>query len=476
MRVDISTWELANIVRVSGGLRTRKGLVSVKTPTAGTVYVAGFTIESAMTSEPWHYLVEQSTTTSIATLRVYTEEFAELFSVDLGPLPVAPVITHGTQLNQIIINSPAFAGALYGLVGGGLMTIEKAASENPDTTALNVPTGHVTAFGDRLPIAAGNLVYFNDPGVDVRTYVAENVVGFPGSIYDIVQGPGGGLYVCTSNGVYVMAGDALGQGQEVSGFISRVPGIETTRPRNAAASGGQVAVLQKDALQIIDGPRIPILSSKTRRYWSKAVDVDDLRLNGELFATPKGFVVGFSKARGYFCEIDLESQSYSWTTSTASALNVAGTLRSREGEAMIVLRDRVVVPSGNVDFDGATIRGTANGSIDIPEDVRPVVRRVTVSADNYGETVGVAVGGEGAADIDTETTKTFSRDAVIGTALWSASDTYQGRTTRTTRTSHVARAAEPHFEVRVDGGNRRVEPFVHVELAGQARGRRTRNG
>ncbi len=471
MRVDLKDFELQNIVTGAGGLRTRKGLVSVKTPTAGTVFVAGFTIESAFTSEPWHYLVEQSTTTAVATLRVFTEEFFELFSLGLGPLPLSPVITYGVQTNQIVINSPALSGAGYGLVGGGLMTITKAESENPDTTALDVPTGHICTFGDRLPIAVGNLVYFNDPGVDIRTYVAEGAVGFPGSIYDIVQGPGGGLYAFTSNGVYVMAGDALGQGQEVSGFISRVPGLETTRPRNAAASGGQVAVLQKDGIQLIDGPKIPILRSHHRRQWSKVVDVEDLRLNGELFATPKGFIVGFSRSRGYFLDVDLEAKSFSWVTSTTSALNVAGTLRSRGGELLIVLRDRVVVPYGNADFDAATIRGTALGSIELAEDVRPVVRRVTISADNNSQTVAAAVNG----DTDTATTPTTSADFVLGTSLWANTTAYVGRHARTTRLSHAARAQDPHIEVRVDGGNRRIEPFIDVELAGQGKGRRDKN-
>lgn len=473
MRVNVAPWELQNIVRErGGGLRTRRGLVSVKTPTAGTVFVDGRTIESAFTSEPWHYLTEQSTTTSVATLRVFTEEFFELFSLNLGPLPLSPIITHGVQSNQIVINSPSLSGAAYGLVGGGLMTIAKASSENPDTTALDVPTGHVCAFGDRLPIAAGNLVYFNDPGVDLRTYVSQNAVGFPGSIYDIVQGPGGGLYVFTSNGVYVMAGDALGQGQEVAGFISRVPGLETTRPRNAAASGGQVAVLQKDGIQLVDGEHIPITRSKHRRYWSKVVDVEDLRSSGELFATPRGFLVGFSRARGYFLDVDLETRSFSWVTSTTSAFNVAGTLRSREGELLVVLRDRVVVPHGNVDYDGAAIRGTALGSVDIGEDIRPVTRRVTLSADNYSQTVGTAVNG----DTDTSTTPTKSSDFVLGTALWSASTAYAGRHVRTTRLSHAARAQDPHIELRVDGGNRRIEPTIDVEFAGQGKGRRDRNG
>jgi hypothetical protein len=272
--------------------------------------------------------------------------------------------------------------------------------------------------------------------------------------------------------VYVMAGDALGQGQEVAGFISRVPGLETTRPRNAAASGGQVAVLQKDGIQLIDGPNIPILRSRHRRQWSKVVDVEDLRSSGELFATPKGFLVGFSRSRGYFLDVDLETRSFSWVTSTASALNVAGTLRSREGGLLVVLRDRVVMPSGNADFDGNAIRGTALGAIELPEDVRPVTRRVTISSDNNGLTVGSAVNG----DTDTATTATNSADFVLGTGLWSASTTYVGRHARTTRLSHVARAQDPHVEVRVDGGNRRMESFIDVEFAGQGKGRRDKNG
>ncbi len=471
--VSIAEFELQNIVRdARGGLCTRKGLVSVKTPTAGTVFVDGRTIESVFTSEPWHYLIEQSTTTSIATLRVFTEEFYELFSLGLGPLPLSPVFSHGVQSNQVMLNSPSVSAALYGLVGGGMMTVAKADSENPDTTALNVPTGHVCSFGDRLPVATGNIITFNDPGVDPRTYVPQNQVGFTGSIYDHMQGPNGGLYVFTSNGVYVMAGDALGQGQEVAGFISRVPGLETTRSRNAAASGGQVAVLQKDGIQLVDGVNIPILRSKLRRYWSKVVDVEDLRSGGELFATPKGFLVGFSRSRGYFLDVDLETGSFSWVTSTSSALNVAGTLRSREGGLLVVLRDRVVAPYGNVDFDAAAIRGTANGSVSIPEDIRPVVRRVTLSSDNYSQTVGAAVNG----DTDTATTPTKSSDFVLGTGVWSSSTAYAGRYARTTRLSHAARANDPHIEVRFDGGNRRIEPTIDVEFAGQGRGRRDKNG
>ena len=39
-----------------------------------------------------------------------------------------------------------------------------------------------------MPIAQGNVVYFNDAGIDPRIYVAQNAVSLPGSIYDILQG------------------------------------------------------------------------------------------------------------------------------------------------------------------------------------------------------------------------------------------------------------------------------------------------
>ena len=461
MRVSLEGFELQNIVKDARGLRTRGGLQSIKTPTAGTVFVAGFTIESPFTSEPWHYLVEQSSTTAVCTLRVFTEEFLELFSHNLGPLQLSPVVTYGVQTNQIQINSPAFSRPLYGLVGGGITNLVKATSENADTTALDVPSGHVCAFGDRLPIAAGNLVYFNDPGIDPRSYVAENIASFPGSIYDMCQGPGGGLYVFTSAGVYVMSADALGQGQDVSGFISRVPGLETTRSRNAASSNGTAAVLTKTGIQIMDGKHVQVLQPRTRRYWSKVVDVEDLRRAGELFPTPRGFIVGFNAHRGVYLEVDTVSGVTSWVTNTTASLNVAGTLRGRDGDLMVVLRDRVVKQLGNVDYTG-DIRGVASGTISFGDDM-PTVRRITVKSSNIASTVGAAVNG----DVDSDTSPTRSTDAVIGTALWGTSTNHVGRDLRSTRLSFSTRAESPHMEVRVDGGNREIDAKVEVDLVGQ---------
>ncbi len=214
MNIDISKWEKQNVVKRGSDLYTRKGLVQVSTPTAGTLYVAGFTVESPFTTEPWHYLFEQATATGLVTLRVVTEEFVEVQNYSLGFMQNDPVITYAVQNGQLMVNSPSLPAPLYGLVGGGLVMAVKTPSLETDTTTLEIPNGHICTFGDRMPIAQGNIVFFNDPGSDPRTYVAENAQPFPGVIYDMVQGTDGALYVFTSKDVHVIPRDALGKGKD----------------------------------------------------------------------------------------------------------------------------------------------------------------------------------------------------------------------------------------------------------------------
>lgn len=117
--VDVSQWEMHNVVRDDGGLRTRQGFAQLKTPATGTVYVGAFSLLSPSTGEPWHYLFEQATATNVVTLRVYTEEFVEVFSYLIGVTQADPVITHAMVNRQLMVNSPAFSAPLYGLPGGG---------------------------------------------------------------------------------------------------------------------------------------------------------------------------------------------------------------------------------------------------------------------------------------------------------------------------------------------------------------------
>lgn len=474
MRIPLDGFELHNLVRTPDGIRTRKGLVSVKTPTASTTYVAGFTVESPNTTEPWHYLFEQDDAAGAVTLRVYTEEFVELYSFSLGVMQRDPVITCGTAQKQLMINSPSFSAPVYGVIGGGVITAQKTDSTNEDTTALDIPAGHICSFGDRLAIAGGDTVYFNDPGLDPRSFVVENATDFgAGAIYDIFQGPDGALYVFCSGGAFSLAADALGQGQDVRGFISRIAGVEVSRPRNAVASAGRVVVLRRDGVQVLGGPKIPIGIRGGRRYLSRVTDADDLRLAGELFAVPGGVLVGFRGRRGFWAHVDLASETVSFVTGQSTSFNVVGTLRSRDGDPLMVLNNRIVVMAGRADFDSKAVMGIARGRIEVPENDRPTIRRVTIAAGNVGQETSAAIDGVPASV--TKTTLARTADTVIGTSLWSASRTLAGRNTRTTRHSFAVKATAPWVELRIDGGDVPVDVTADVEITGQGRDRRDKS-
>lgn len=478
MRLDISAFELHNLEKDGANLRGRRALASLKTPSVNTLFVGGFTLESPNTTEPWHYLFEQSTLTGVATLRVFNEEFFEIFNYPLGVLQKNPAITYASQNMQVMINSPALSVPLYGLVGGGVIAAVKTASALEDTTALDIPGGHICVFGDRFAIAQGNDLFFNDPGIDPRTFVDENVVALPGTIYDIFQGQDGTLYIFTSAGAYTLPQDALGQGQEVVGALGKIPGLETTRPRNAIAVGAGAAVLQRDGVVLVGvGPPVKIDLSPYdgRRYYSHVTEADDLRLAAELFATPGGFVVGFRGHRGQFIVFNLAAQSFSYVWGEGSDFNVVGTLRSRDGEALVILEDRVVVAAitGPEDFDGGEVISVAAGRIAFEEADQPVVETVTIAAANQANDVAAYVSGAARE----ATTPVKNGELTIGTSKWSAIvGNYTGRETRTVRLTPAKRTSDPNMEIVMNGGGgRRLNAGVTVDLGGQERTRRDRN-
>lgn len=471
--VNVERFELHNMVRGPQGLRTRKAFASLKTPTAGTAYVAGFTVESPFTSEPWHYLFEQSSTTSEVILRVVTEEFVEVYNQYLGKLGTRPVITAGVVDNQLMIGSPAFATPLYGVVGGGLVPAIKTASENPDTTAIDIPNGALCSYGGRIAIAQGNVVYFNDArtNADPRTFVAENSLAVPGTIYDLFQGPDGALYLFTSDGVYTLPADALGQGQTVQGFLGRVPGIVTSRPRNACATTRGIIVLQRDHVLVLSGGesrRIELAALDDSRTLTPVVEVEDARLFGEVYPTSKGFVVAFRGARSFYLHVDLTTDSVSyWYSNAGSAL--VGTLRTRDGETLHLWTDRVVAPviTGPTDHDGVAVKAYLAGHVPLAQGDNPVIRRVTLSVDNPGLGISSSVNGTSA----TTTTKVTSGELVIGTSTWSATTAFRPRVERTQRMTLNRRTVDAFVELGVQGGDVRVDKEVDVELGGTWRTR-----
>ena len=472
MRIDISNAELHNIVKRKGGLEVRKGLVSIKNATAGTRYVGGFSVESPFTAEVWHYLFEQNTTTLETTMRVYTEDFLEMFTQPLGALDANPVITHAVYNNQIMVNSPSFSSPLYGLVGGGIIPAVKTESLNPDTTALEIPQGHICSFGDRMPIAQGNVIYFNDPGVDPRTYVSQNALPLSGTVYDMFQGDDGALYVFTSAGVFYMAQDALGKGQRVDGFIGSIPGLQVTKPRNAAASNGVVAVLQRGGIVILGGKKqvIDIAPYKGPRVWTKAVEIEDYRLSGEIHATAEGFIVAFRGINGFFLEFNLRDgyRSYVWPTSFTQKFNVVGCLRSAENDTIIIDEQEIFISQGNFDkINGSenSVEGIAAIQVDVPEGLESLVRHVVVGSNNIGLSVRATAGHA----IPSTTCPSKATDTVIETSSWG----YQinGKRFRNTRLNLSERMTNIPLEIGIYGSTAQIELGVDVRTKGQGKRR-----
>jgi hypothetical protein len=473
MRINLAGSELHNMVTRKGALTSRRGLYSVKTPAADHRFVGGFSIESPFTTEVWHYLFEQDVNTAVARLVVYTEDFYEMYQFRIGTIKRNPVITHAVFNNQIIINSPSFPSPIYGVVGGGAMKAVKTESENPDTTALEIPAGHICSFGDRMPIAQGNLIYFNDPDVDPRTYVAQNIQPLAGTIYDIFQSLDGSLYAGTSAGVFYIPQDALGQAQTVQGFVGLIPGIELSRPRNMAVSNGVVMALQRDGLVVVGGrgAKIDVAPYKGPRFFSRPIEVDDYRLAGEIFATPTGFLVGFRGQHGHVLDFNLVDNYQSYIWAEGEPINLVGTLRSREGDMLMVLENHVVMPVNGPDkFGTATnINAVAAKDVDLPEGQELLIRRAYTSSDNIGDPVRAYIARRNVSD----TVPTRTGDIVIDSSTWDNTKTYKGRVNRQVRHSLAARAGDLPSEVSIiaTGFPRHIEASVQVGVKGQGRRR-----
>lgn len=470
MQFDPSTGELHNLVLRNGKLRTRYGLQSVRTNTAGSLMVAAFTVNSPTTTEPFHYIWEVSTTTTILTLRVFNEEYAQVYTLDFGQVKTRPFITYGITLNQIIINGPF--GAYYGIVGGGLIQAIRVVDIVPSTTTIDPPSGIVCSWGDRLPIANANTVYFNDsPTPDVRAYAGLNITSPGGEIYDMFAGPDNSLWIFTSTDTFNIPQDALGQSQTIQGFISTVPGLTPSRSGNACQSNGVVACLSKAGLvTIAGGVQTPMQLSTYdgKRSLSVPVNMDDWR-DGQLFKTSNGFLLSFASKRKHCMLIDLRNgfNSFLWNSS-GSALDVVGVLRGRGGTDLYVTSTNVLMPLGNVDWDGSVVRGVACSRVDVPPDQQLVVRSVTVKADNISQNVSAFVGASTKVAANPAHTP---RDTTIGISTWAASGSIGARELRTTRLQCNERLTDLSLEVSIDGGNRALS-LADIETRQQGVGRR----
>lgn len=478
--VSIAGFELHNVFKNKAGeLWTREGFIQLLSPDVDSLFVGGFTVRSATTTEVWHYILSQNTNTGRVLLSVYTEELNLMFAVDLGTMVGNPVFTYAVVNNQLMINSPSMSAPLYGLPGGGLMPALKVDSINDDTTALDIPAGHICSFGDRMPIAQGAVVYFNDPGVDPRTYVSQNTLGLPGTIYDMFQGPDGGLWMFTSDGLYVMAADALGRGQQVVGFVRKVEGLPTSKPQSAVSTKWGVVCLTRTGIAVVDGgggrQEIPFSTYEGRRKLTEPVEFEDIRQFGRLFETEDGVIVGFGDDRNFSVSVDLALGGIvTFLSVEISSFFIPrpqfiGVLQTRDGEDWYLSPSTlsVLFTTGDEDMSnfapGNIIRGTLCGKLEMGPMQNPIVRRVSLSVANAGSQVAVCVDGKQ----DSGKTTSVNNEVVIGTSTWGqVAPQLSGLTARSTRCTVNVRSSEPNVEVQASSGGRRLTKVVEVEMNG----------
>lgn len=469
--LDPSRMELHNMTVRDKRMVNRRGLVATHTLAAFTGYVGGFTVENPQTSEAYHYLFEQATLNSIVTLRVFNEEFVELFNYLIGPMSTQPVFGYGVVNNQLMIGSPDLPAPLYGLVGGGLIPALKTVPPDFDLTVLDMPPGLLCAWKGRIVIAQGPNLLINTGDIDPRTFVAENIISLPGNIYDILEGPDGALYAFTSADVYVIPADVLSQQQIPVGFISTITGVSTGAPKQAATSNGVIGAIGRDGLLLISGgqvTRIDLAPYEGKRFFSRPIEVEDYRRIGQIWPTTDGFMVGLSGRRNVLIEINLRQgyRSAIWTSANTN-LFLVGTLRARDAETLLLITTRVLQTAGTADFDASAIRGVACGRLSIPAEQSPVVRWITVAADNVGQQTHTYLGGADSA----LTTPTASGDVIIGTSSWGVLQTYTGREARTSRHALAVRSSDFQVELGCDGGLRTLD-VGDIEVHGQGRKRR----
>jgi len=473
--VDITSWERHNVVIDNQGrLMTRRGFTDIFAPAGGSVIVAGFSLLVPSSSEVEHIVFMQVTSTGQVTMTTYDEEFNVGIVLALGKMASAPVITMALVNNQVMINSPSFSSPLYGLPGGGYMPALKVASINPDTTALDIPTGHICSFGDRMPIAQGSVVYFNDPGIDPRTYVAQNTLGLPGEVYDIFQGPDGGLWMFTAAGLFVMSADALGQGQSVVGFVQLVPSLVTSNPHNAVTTPFGVVALTRTGISVLSSSGasrdIDFPTYQGRRQLSRPVEIEDVRQFGRVYVSGNGVVVGFGADRDYFVIVDLaHGGAVTFVSASDRPVRLVGMLHSRDDDDIFLTSAAALVmhTDGVNEFASTTLTGTTCGKMQEGPADDPLIRRISVSVGNGGGTVATGCNGR----TDTGKTTSVNGDVVADLSVWGTAR-YAGLTTRSVRTTLNVRATEPNVEVRVEGGGRRIAPALEVQAGGVWRTRK----
>lgn len=439
MNVDLRTLRSRNVWPLpSGELAVRPGAREVYTAESGRKIVAGFSVRNFATEAVFHYVVDVATSGALdCIVRIYDENFVvrQVYSTNADVEP--RTVTHAVVKDQIIISSPDFP-TIWGLVGGFLYRAVKVTSDNPTTTAIDVPRGICVAWASRCVIASANSLHISDPvditGGSPRTFVAENQWPFEAQIYGLHVTPGGRLVACSTRGVMALDSSAAAAGQVPTPDWYMLTEYRCLDYQQTAHVHGRIYGLTRKGYRLIDtqetqetlldDPYMPI--SIGQRICS-----DDYRRASRIYESDLGPLVAYDEVNA-FHRVDLATGVRSWwdfSTHTNEESNVRGVLLNRMGDELILTIDAAYRIGGNFDGgealteNGTAVAGVLYGALPIPPHLHPLVRHVTIASDTVGNLI-CAVRGEQQTGTPDSSAAPRSADSanqlgpVIGTDDW----------------------------------------------------------
>lgn len=477
---NVNEWSKLNIYPLqSGQFAARPGLRRLHTPDAGRIFVGGFSVMNPYTSETWHYVFDiVSATTTGLRLSILDEDFLVWQQFNCNADVDPRVITHAVVEGELIIASPDF-DTLWGLVGSGVIFAKKVASDNPATTAIDIPRGICTPWCNRVVIANGASLFVSDPvsatGGSTRTFVGQNQNQRPAPVFGIHEGAGGQLVVLTSRGAYGLDASAAAVGIVGSNGTDwrLLNHHETYTYASSCVVRGRVYALSKAGYLLVDvenDKEEGLDDVMAPRAYGPRISSDDYR-SSRMVSGDEGPYVAYGDALSVHAVSDgLRSW---WTCSVNSSFRMRGTLRTPDGREMLLAEDGIYLPGGNVDggqllsSEAATQpKAVMCGVITLDPSANPTVREVTY---------GASVGGAGSiyaavrGDAQSATPPADTRSLVIGTSSWGATGViYQPTPIASRRLQFDLNGDDVSIEVAADYPETRLHVAAAVELSKSA--------
>lgn len=490
LAIDLRPFSKRNIwPTASGDLAVRPGLRKVLTPTTllgiARVIVGGFSVPNSYAGEVWHYIFHVATSGTKDLKLTIVDENATIFQEFSIASDVIPrVITHAVVEGEIVIASPDFP-TLWGLVGSSVTLATKVASDNPSTTAIDIPRGICTAWNNRVVIADGTSLFFSDPvaatGGSPRTFVAENQNQRPAPVYGIHEGAGGNLIVVTARGVYGLDSSAAAVGIIGSNGSDwrMLNHAETWSYGSSCVVRGRVYALTKRGYMLVDTENDneeEINDPVQPRYFGPRIASDDFR-NASMLAMDAGPCVSFGTSLSVH---DLARQTRSWwTTGITTTWSVVGVLKDLDGTEMLLCSDGVYMIGGNFDGDGTMTpaatqpKGVFCGLVPTSPANSPTVRQTHQ---------GGALGGAGLlyfavrGDVQSDVAPADLRGLIEGTDTWGASKVWLTTPVQSRALDFNINSDDLGIEVATDYAATRVASTIEIEFSKSAPRRKTDRG